>query len=495
MTTLRQWADSGILLNDRGRPIQRTRLIDDVVGAFENQDLHQRIFICPRRSGKSSATALLASWNLLFREQSFTCWIAGTGGSAESIVQQKLSIPLRKRFSQLDLNIARNRIENKEIGSVVEILAPSESGVPGRTIDLLVLDEARHIPVGVVETLMPSAMGGKVFIISSAGRPSGWLFDSVMQPNDNDFVKIYRSAEEIQNPEFSVKFRDQEKARLTKRGTIGDLIFSREWQSVFVELSENPFLNPEDIRKCSRPKVEPYDPTTDTVTIGCDLSLKKDLTSLVAVAAKRGAGSLRVIEVEVLDPKSFGAEGIPLELVSRRIELMARKFRARVYIDKWQAALMVDQLRRKGIKIRAVPVTAALNTEAFGTLSELVHEHRLQWKMQARLEQELHSLSYQESQSGHLKVVDGDRKFHRDLSWSLALAVFEASKGNYKFNREVGFSPVPESDFKSSLSIEFNRPDLEVAQKSKVEQNKIRQLEVRFNESVRKLVRSSSRIG
>lgn len=485
--SLRTWSESGILLNDRGRPVRPTTLTRDMVDAFENEDLHQALYVCPRRSGKSTGLAILASWQLLFREQSYTVWIAGTGDSASSIVGQKIATPLGRSIAGLDLNVSRNRIENRQIGAVLEVMAPSEIGAPGRTIDLLVLDEARHIPESVIETLMPSAMGGRIFIISSAGRPSGWLYQSVMSPGERDHVRVFRSAEEINNPEFSSEFRDEERRRLARRGAIGDALFKREWESTFVEISDNPFLNPADIARCSKKSVDDYDPALDRVTIGADLSLRRDLTSLVAVA-RRADGKLRVLETEILDPKEFGVDGIPLELVSRRIELMARRYSARVFVDRWQAALMVDQLRRRGVKIRAVAVTAQLNTQSFEALSEVVHEHRIEWVRQSRLEAELHALSYEETKAGHVRVVDGDKRIHRDVSWALALAVSEATKRGASFQREVytGTDTRP--------SIDWTEPE-ELESAEELQARKLKESEVEYERSLGKLLGRGARAG
>ena len=77
--------------------------------------------------------------------------------------------------------------------------------------------------------------------------------------------------------------------------------------------------------------------------------------------------------------------------------------------------------------VEAVPVTLDLNQRIFETLAELLSERRLTWRRDPVLERELLGLELRERSTGRFSVVDADRRYHRDLAFSLALACAEAA--------------------------------------------------------------------
>jgi hypothetical protein len=67
--------------------------------------------------------------------------------------------------------------------------------VPGRSVSLLIIDEARDIPDDVYTALAPAVIGGrgKLLIGSTAGRPSGFFYELVRTPLPETW--IYHSTE------------------------------------------------------------------------------------------------------------------------------------------------------------------------------------------------------------------------------------------------------------------------------------------------------------
>ena len=431
--TIRNFLHSGILLNDRGQPLQETPLLLDAVEAYEG-DFHSRVIISPRRNGKSSAVALISAYELLCVPGAFVIWVSGSGDQASDILEQKLRRPLsmNSKLSGLKLQMSRDRIVNPEIGSVVQVVPASEVSAPGRTATAIIFDESRAIDETAVEVLRPSAAGGRIFVIGSPGAPSGWFYRAATEPGPRDFVRHYR---EMINRTVSETFVAEERARLERRGAWGSLMAAREWGGEWVELSENPLLSPADVRACAVDEVEPFDAQHDRCFISADLSIKRDLTSIVCIAMRRDR-SARVLEAVVMDPKDYGGE-IPLELVEKRLELMWRKYGAqRIVIDQYQGALLAQRLKERRAPIEAIAVTAAVNVEAFTLLSEFISERRLRWKKHDRLESELTNLELKET-SNSFRIVDRDKRLHRDISFSLALSLKTAHGSGAWFKRSV----------------------------------------------------------
>jgi hypothetical protein len=474
--SLRQFFASGLLLNDRGEPIRSTPLLEDMLTAFEG-DFSTRVFVSPRRAGKSTAVALLAAFELLMTPNAFTLWVSGSGDQAKDILEQKVRRPLLRRG--VKVQDARDRLVNPELGSVVECVAPAEVSAPGRTVSLLICDEARSVPEEVYEVLRPSAAGGKIFVIGSPGPPRGWFHRAATEPGPRDFVRSYSSA--TMNPALPAEFVAEERERLGKRGSWGELLYRREHQGSWVEFSEPPLVSPGDVRRASRENVERFDPESDSSFIGVDLSTHRDATS-AAVLARRSDGSMRVVEVFVVDPRATG-RAVDLELVEKKLLVLARRYRPRVIaVDRFQAAAMCQRLRAAGLPVADVAVTASLNQEIFTSLAEALAEGRLSWKKDERLEAELLNLELAENVAGGFTVRDRCRRYHRDLAFSLALAVREAERMGH-FKSEARYEP-PSS---KRLMVPDPIPWEEQARRAAARE--LRQAEEEYHECLRKVFR------
>ena len=429
MITLRQFFESGILRGDHGGPLESTPLLEDVIAAYDG-DHHNRVIVSPRRNGKSSAVSILAAYELLTKPGSFTVWVSGSGDQASDIVEQKLRRPLSQNADLQSFNIqlqaSRSRLVNPELGSVCEVIAPSEVSAPGRTISLLLIDEARGVPESVVEILRPSAAAGKIFVIGTPGPPRGWFHKQATEPGPRDFVRHHRR---LLNPSVPQRFVDDERKRLERRGAWGSLIFKREWEAQWADLTENPLLSPADVEAGSKnpEEIEPYERGKDWTVIGVDLSIRRDLTSIVTVALRDREDTFRVIDCQVIDPKERGGEVLLEEVENRLLRLYKELRPRRIVMDAYQGISMAQRLRRKAVRIEPVHVTSLVNQEIFECLAEVISARRITWPKNERLEGELMNLELSENQSSW-KVVDSDRKLHRDLAFSTALALNELVK-------------------------------------------------------------------
>jgi phage terminase large subunit-like protein len=469
MVSLRDFARSGLLLGDHGKPLVITPLVEQVIKAYEG-DYDFRVVVTPRRQGKSSAIALLALYELLCVPNSFVVWLSGGVQQAADIIRQKLQIPIAQSPKLSGLKIysrTTGRLEHPEIGSIVECFSTNTYTSQGRTISLLLIDEAKAVPDDDAYMLFPAAANGRIFAVSSPGPPRGWFYQSATSPGPKDFV--FHSREVTNNPTLDLGFVEAQRERMQRLGVREKLLYKREWGGEFIDLLESALVSPDDIERASREEVRPYDARVDKTFIGVDLSLVRDLTSIVVVSAclppdpgesgmrdpramprDTGATSrdveFRVLEAVVLDPQAFGGK-ISLSYVESRIQNLAQRYRAKlVSIDQWQGALMSERLRSRGIKVRLINPTAALNMEVYELLVEVLRDGRLEFARNHRLEAELLNLSIEETRAGGFRVIDAERssgrggaRLHRDLSFSLALALSAASERGHYFEYEPGF--------------------------------------------------------
>lgn len=397
-----------------------------------------RVIVSPRRNGKSSAIALISAFELLCMPQAFVVWCSGSGDQASDIIEQKLRRPLALNPKTRDLNIqaSRNRLVNVDLGSVIEVIAPAEASAPGRTVSLLVIDEARSVPEEVYEILRPSAASGKIYVVGSPSKTGTWFHRAATDPGPRDFV---RSFKRLVNPAVPKRFVEGERERLKKRGAWGDLLWRREHGGEFVDLSENPLVTPSDIARASRAEVEPFEPSLDVTFAGVDLSTHRDLTS-IAIVGKRGV-AMRILETWLFDPKEQGV--VDLAMVEARIARFAEKYAIRsILVDRFQGLLLCQNLRRRRVPIRDIAVTGNLNQAVFSALTEALSSRTLTWTKNPRLESELLNLELSENATG-FSVKDRDRRLHRDLSFSLALAVWQAST---RRQRPAGWRREPDYD-------------------------------------------------
>lgn len=425
MISLREFVRLPFLRNDLGDPIRPTELLDRIIEGYERGGTIA--CCCVRQSGKSTCCSLLVLYEFLMQAHSYCVWLSG--GSREqgsSVLVQKLINTLRRpairEALKLNLNVSRSRVENLDTSATIEVLTTNEASAPGRRVSLLVCDEARAIDETLIGTIRPSlAVGGRAIYIGSPGQPQSWWWRSIFDPESQDTVINLGS--KIVNPLVSPEFVEAEKRRLGKT-VLGELLAQREWGGAWVALSEHPLLRPSDIAAASRDHVEPHRPGEATYT-GVDLSLTKDKTSVVTIAVGE-EGYLRVVHKWVWDPTTQGA--VDLEQVERQVETVHRRFRPRtIKFDQYQGVLLSQRLRRRGVRVEAVPVTLDLNQRIFTALAKLLSERRLTWRKDPELERELLGLELKERSTGRFSIVDSDKRYHRDISFSLALSVDAAS--------------------------------------------------------------------
>jgi hypothetical protein len=192
------------LTNETGRPIVQLSWWARAWAAFDDPSVLQLLLLVVRQAGKSTFAAAVALVVLLTVEGSYIVFIAASEPQAQSIFARKFRRVLERLLRALGVDrrevlITKRSIEVPALGSKLEVLATNESTVPGRSVSLLILDEARDIPDDVYTALAPAVIGagGKILVTSTAGHPKGFLYELVRTPQPETW--IYRSTEN-ENP-------------------------------------------------------------------------------------------------------------------------------------------------------------------------------------------------------------------------------------------------------------------------------------------------------
>lgn len=205
-----------------------------------------------RQVGKSTATAVLALHEALFRPPALVLILAGVfRQSGELYAKLRATYECFRGAPGLarpvDISSSRLVFSN---GSRVVCLPGNPSGVRGYSAPrLVVVDEAAYAPDGLFDAVRPmlaTSPGGRLVLISTPNGKQGAFFDA-WEDTDPSILKLRVRADEC--PRISAEFLERERRK-------GDRYFRREFLAEFVEGAETIFRY-EDIEAAMSDNVEP----------------------------------------------------------------------------------------------------------------------------------------------------------------------------------------------------------------------------------------------
>src|SRR5207253_10504393 len=107
------------------------------------------------------------------------------------------------------------------------------------------------------------------------------------------------------------------------------------------------------------------------------------------------------------------------------VAAVCKSYRARVVTDQYAAPAIVDRLRREGLSIRTVPMTAASKTAAFAELRARLYSDTLDLYGAPGLVAELRRLRTKFAAGSAAVLNPRVGGSHGDMAHALALAVAE----------------------------------------------------------------------
>jgi hypothetical protein len=240
----------------------------------------------PRQMGKSQVVAAYVLWYTLFQSNKTVAILANKAAAAREILfRYQLMYENLPLFLQQGIKTWNKGDIELENGSIVFTAATSKSGVRGRSVNLLYVDETAIIPNNIAEefftAVYPVVSAGSTTKIILTSTPLGynhfWKFWNDAEQGTNGFVALRVHYSE--HPDRDEKWAEDQ------RKLLGDLKFNQEVLCSFIGSSASLIAG--DVIANMSPT--PYVFTTDD---GLDIldEPQKDNQYVIIVDTSRGVG-------------------------------------------------------------------------------------------------------------------------------------------------------------------------------------------------------------
>lgn len=204
-----------------------------------------------RQQGKTITSAACILWYTLFQESKTVAILANKAAAAREVMSRYQgmyeNLPLWLQQGIKEWNKGSIELEN---GSKVFTAATAASGIRGKSVNWLYIDEAAIIPNNIAEEFFtatyPTIMAGETTKVLMSSTPLGynhfWKFWNGAEQGINDFVNLYI-------PYTDIPGRDEKWAN-EQRAVLGDVKFTQEVLCNFLG-SSYTLLNAETLSKFS----------------------------------------------------------------------------------------------------------------------------------------------------------------------------------------------------------------------------------------------------
>lgn len=204
-----------------------------------------------RQQGKTITSAACILWYTLFQKNKTVAILANKAAAAREVMSRYQgmyeNIPLWLQQGVKEWNKGSIELEN---GSKVFTAATAASGIRGKSVNWLYIDEAAIIPNNVAEEFFtstyPTIMAGETTKVLLSSTPLGynhfWKFWNDSEEGHNDFVNLFI-------PYTAIPGRDERWAN-EQRAILGDVKFAQEVLCNFLG-SSYTLLNAETLSKLS----------------------------------------------------------------------------------------------------------------------------------------------------------------------------------------------------------------------------------------------------
>jgi hypothetical protein len=188
-----------------------------------------------RQQGKTITSAACILWYTLFQKNKTVAILANKATAAREVLNRYQgmyeNLPLWLQQGVKEWNKGSIELEN---GSKVFTAATAASGIRGKSVNWLYIDEAAIIPNNVAEDFFtstyPTIMAGETTKVLMSSTPLGynhfWKFWNDAEEGRNDFVNLFIPYTEIPG-------RDERWAA-EQRGVLGDVKFTQEVLCAFL---------------------------------------------------------------------------------------------------------------------------------------------------------------------------------------------------------------------------------------------------------------------
>lgn len=321
------------------------------------------------------------------------------------------------------------RVETKRVvvpasGATFEVLPADGASAFGLRPYMVVADEvaawpdtpsARLLREAVLSSLAKRA-DARFVVLTSAGDPSSWAYRLLVQAR----TSVRWRANEIPGPVpwVSAEALEEQRALLTPSQ------YARLHQNVWTA-PEDRLSSADDVRACVT-----HDDVLEPVVghryvAGVDLGLKKDSAVVAVCHAEREGDVVRVMvdRVDAFVPRKD--RPVDLAVVEETVALVARRYNhARVMFDPHQAALMMQNLKRRGVRVEEYVFTQTSISRVAINMFRLLRDRRLGLPNDEALLDELAHVRLRETSPGVFRI-DHDSDRHDDRAIAVGLAALQ----------------------------------------------------------------------
>jgi phage terminase large subunit-like protein len=413
----------------------------------------------PRGHSKTADIAVMVTW-ALFASRRTLKGVAAAGDADQAGLLRDAIESLRRLNPWLReiIDVQRERVVNRHTGSELAILTSDAPTSYGLTPDFIVCDEVTHWRDRALWDSLISAAAKRanclVVVITNAGFGDSWAWEVREAVRQDPGWHFSRLAGPVASWITAERLAEQ-------RRLLPAIAYRRLWGNEWTTGSGDA-LAPEDIARAvtlAGPAVERQDGWA--YAAGLDLGLSRDASALVILgkhvgwteikeaaapelsdhdrvlieAGLReppdmspdfldhpGTGRLRLVDVQVWRPaagRKVDIEGIEAAIVkaSERFEGL------RVGADPWQAAYLVERLRKRGVSIEPVDFLANNLRSMCSATLEAFSEGSIELFDHGQLLADLRALRVEERNYGCRLVSPRGPNGHGDAATALGIGL------------------------------------------------------------------------
>jgi hypothetical protein len=416
-----------------------------------------------RRSSKSTTGALVLLWDALLRrdldalvrpgERRYAVAVATNLRQARLVIGAARSIVERSPvFAPLIESVTDDEIAFTT-GATIAAFPCTSRGGRGWPISTIVLDELAHHVDGEGNSAAESVWRALTPSVAQFGAHGRIIACSTPWGSDGLFASLYaraasgelgdalahHAATEDANPTITLDYLAAEEARDPES-------FRSEFMAEFVG-GGGAFLAPELIAEAvnaDRGELTPEQ--AQGFIAGLDPAFSSDPFGLAIVGRPHGDPSRLVVALArswkpTRAASSFEDRRAVEDAVLGEVAAVCRAYRARVVTDQYAAPQIVDRLRRAGLNVTTVPMTATSKTDAFLELRARLTGRSLELYEHAELLAELRRVRSKFTAGSAAVVNPRTGGSHGDIAQALALSVYEHRHGGATDSPASGGAP------------------------------------------------------
>lgn len=377
----------------------------------------------PRGHSKTSDLAVQATWILFATKR----MISGVAAACDKD-QCRLLRDAIERLVRLNpwlgdfIEVQSYRIINRHTGSTLDILSADAASSYGLTPDFIILDEITHWGSDALFVSLFSAAAKRasclLIVISNAGFAKTWQWD---------FRELARTGDDwyfstLDGPQaswISLKHLAEQ------RRILPPLAYDRLWGNKFSSGSGDAITEADILRAVTMAE----QPTRDsfvgaTFVAGLDLGIKRDASAIAIGGCESNGSRVRLAHTQAWLPEG----GKPIDLMKLEEEIVAlhKLYGFDLFYDPWQAELLAQRLRSRGVRTHEVPFSGPNLMKMASATVETFSEGQIALYNDAALLDDLRSLKVIEKSYGYRVDAERGAAGHADRAIALALMLHGA---------------------------------------------------------------------